>query len=90
MNGEALSITKRWMPRAIRLSVFSASGFLRSNMLGAGIDQSMHSAAVRHGASLPASTAGDFGSPWVASGQTIGCPSRRITMKKRFRMVGAP
>jgi hypothetical protein len=30
---------------------------------GAGIDQSMHSAAVRHGASLPASTAGDFGSP---------------------------
>jgi hypothetical protein len=43
--------------RAIRFSVFSASGFLRSNIDGVGMDQSMHSAAVRHGASLPVSTA---------------------------------
>lgn len=47
MNGSGASSTKRRSPRAIRRSVFSASGRSRSKMEGHGIDQSMHSAAVR-------------------------------------------
>jgi hypothetical protein len=70
------------MPRAMRFSVASASGFLRAKIDGHGSDQSMHSAAVRYGCSRPG--------PWVFSGQTIASPSQRAMMKRRFLEVGAP
>jgi hypothetical protein len=47
MNGSAELMTKRRMPSAMRRSVFSASGFLRSKIDGQARLQSMHSAAVR-------------------------------------------
>ncbi len=90
MNGSAASTTYRMIPFAIRLQVASASGRARSKMLGAGIDQSMHSAAVRQGFSLRDFTARLSGAACVAAGQTIGAPSHRATRNSRFRMVGAP
>ncbi len=48
-NGLADRSTYRTMPAAMRFKVFSASGFFRSKIDFAGSDQSMHSAAVRHG-----------------------------------------
>ncbi len=86
----SLSTTNLWIPRAIRFNVLTASGFLRSNIDGVGMDQSMHSAAVLHAASLPVSTAVDLGSPCEASGQTMGLSSQRINIKNRLRIVGAP
>ena len=80
---------KRCSPRAIRRSVFSASGFFRSKILGHGIDQSIISAAVRHGLSFPFITSGLSGAPCVGSGQTIGRPSRRATKKTASGIVGA-
>ncbi len=61
-----------------------------SNIDGQGRDQSMISAAVRHGGNWPDFTDSDFGSPCVGTGQTIGMPSRRAIRKRRFRIVGAP
>lgn len=55
MNGCTASTTYRITPLAIRRHVASASGFLRSKMLGAAMLQSMQSAAVRHGF-MPAGT----------------------------------
>ena len=69
------------MPRAIRFSVFSASDFLRPKMLGAGIDQSMHSAAVLNGRSP---------GPCVGVGQLAGIRSDVAIRKNLFRVVGAP
>ncbi|KHQ50344.1 hypothetical protein OA50_05019 [Mameliella alba] len=63
---------------------------LVSKIEGQGTDQSMHSAAVRHGLRLPCFTGFDAGSPWVGSGQMIGRPSRRAMMNSRLRIVGAP
>jgi hypothetical protein len=85
MNGVALSTTYRWMPCAIRRSVASASGLVRSKIERPRSDQSMHSAAVRQGFwPLPGTLA------CVGSGHTIGCPSQRATTNRRLRMVGAP
>ncbi len=78
------------MPVAIRLHVASANGVFRSNMLGQGIDQSIHSAAVRQGFNLPDLTASDSGSACVCVGHLIGIPSRRAIRKKRLRIVGEP
>ena len=69
MYGRGLSSTNRRMPSAIRCSVFSASGRLRSKIEGQGIDQSMHSAAVRTGAPVGAAfdaLAASTGLPLVA------------------------
>ncbi len=46
MKGSGLLMTNFSSPRAMRFSVFSASGFLRSNMLGQGRLQSIMLAAV--------------------------------------------
>ena len=64
MNGRGHWSTKRLIPSAIRRCVASASGRLRSKMLGTGIVQSMHSAAVRYGCARPG--------PCVGSGHTTG------------------
>nr|WP_237401371.1 hypothetical protein [Rhodovulum sulfidophilum] len=61
-----------------------------SKIDGQGSDQSMQSAALRHGSSLPLRTAGLAGSPWVGAGQAMGRPSRRATQNQRLRIVGAP
>jgi hypothetical protein len=83
MNGFAAVSTYRTMPRAIRRHVAGASGRLRSKIDGHGSDQSMHSAAARHGRGLPLL-------PCVGSGQRIGSPSQRATRNRRLRVVGAP
>jgi hypothetical protein len=56
-----------------------------------GHDQSMYSAAVRHGfrCALNKSVPIRFGLVWVGSGQIILWPSRLATMNSRLRMVGA-
>ena len=63
---------------------------LRSKIDGHGIDQSIHSAAVLYGLSLPDLTSLLSGAPWVGLGHLIGWPSRRATINKRLRIVGAP
>lgn len=78
------------IPFATRLQVASASGRSRSKMLGAGMLQSMQSAAVRHGLSFFCRTGRLAGAPCVGSGQTMGWPSQRATRNMRLRMVGAP
>jgi len=78
------------MPLAIRRHVASASGFVRSKIDGVGRVQSMHSAAVRQGLSLPDLTASLAGLPWVGAGHAIGRPSRLAIRNRRFRIVGAP
>ena len=90
MNGRLASITYRCTPRAMRRIVASASGLLRSKMLGHGIDQSMHSAAVRHGLSARDLTPVEPGAPCVGAGHTMGWPSQRATRNNRLRVVGAP
>jgi hypothetical protein len=90
MNGLGLLMTYFQIPLAIRRIVFSASGRFRPKIDGHGIDQSMISAAVRHGFSFPDRTSGESGAPCVGSGQTIGRPSQRAIRKNRFRIVGAP
>ena len=90
MNGCAALITYLSRPRATRRSVASASGLDRSKMLGQGIDQSMHSAAVRHGLRWPALTSALPGLPCVGVGHTMGWPSHRAIRKRRLRLVGAP
>jgi hypothetical protein len=72
----------RFRPSAILRSVASASGRLRSKMLGTGMSQSMHSAAVWYGCGRPG--------PWVGFGQRMGRPSRLAIRKSRFLEVGAP
>ena len=78
------------MPLAMRLQVASASGRARLKMDGAGMLQSMQSAAVRHGfmpeGTLPLAS----GWAWVGLGHVMGWPSRRATRNRRLRMVGAP
>src|SRR5258708_4976638 len=90
MNCSGESITYRLVPAATRRSVLSASGFLRSKMLGHGTDQSMHSAAVLHGFKwlVNKSVPIFFGLVLVGSGQTIGNPSHRATRNNRLRIVG--
>ena len=83
-------MTNFLIPRAILLRVFSERSFLRPNMEGQGKVQSIISAAVRHFFNCPFLTASLFGSPWVGYGHTIGNPSQRAIINKRFRMVGAP
>ena len=61
-----------------------------NNLLAPFCFLTMHSAGVHHGFCLPASTMGDFGSPWVITGQTIDLPSLRTTMNRRLRIVGVP
>ena len=90
MNGRLASITYRCTPRAMRRIVASASGRSRSKMLGVGMDQLMHSAAVRQGLSARDLTPVEPGAPCVGAGQTIGLPSRRARMYSRSRVVGAP
>jgi len=82
MNGCGASRTYFLIPRAMRRSVASASGFLRVKIDGHGMLQSMHSAAVRNGCARPG--------PWVGCGQAIASPSQRAMMKRRLRLVGAP
>ena len=53
IKGAGLSITNFCNPFAMRRIVFSASGFLRSNIEGHGKVQSIHSAAVRHALTSP-------------------------------------
>src|SRR5690606_41115694 len=68
MNGRGLFTTNFMMPCAMRRRVFSASGFFRSKIDGHGIDQSIISAEVRHGLSLPDRTSGLSGLPCVGDG----------------------
>ncbi len=82
MNGRAASITYRTTPAAMRLRVFSASGFFRSKMLGHGSDQSMIDAAACHACSRPL--------PCVGVGHAMRSPSQRATRKNRRRVVGVP
>ena len=90
MNGCAASYTYRTIPLAMRLQVASASGRVRSKIDGAGMVQSMQSAAVRHG-SMPAGTLPlASGCAWVGAGHVMGWPSHRATRNRRLRMVGAP
>jgi len=64
----------------MRRMVAGASGRARSKMLGHGIDQSMHSAAVRYGRRP---------GPLVGVGQMIGpVPRFFATMNRRLRVVG--
>src|SRR5690606_23461437 len=90
MNGSGLSNTNFFRPRAMRIMVFSASGFGRSNIDVTGMRQSIHSAAERYGSSSPDLTRAESAGPCVGSGHTTGYPSQRATIKKRFRVVGAP
>jgi hypothetical protein len=81
MNGSGELMTKRRMPSAMRRSVFSASGFLRSKIDGHGrvpVD------------ALGGGAVGLEAGPCVGSGFTMGRPSRRATMNRRSRVVGAP
>ena len=89
-------------PRMIRRMVLSAKGrtafklyrslisSLVSKMDGQGRLQSMISAALRHGFSLPLFTASLSRGAWVGSGHTMGFPSQRAIRTNRLRLVGAP
>ena len=61
-----------------------------AKMDGHGKDQSMISAAVRQGNSLPDNTSGLSGAPCVGFGQTMGSLSRRAIRNSRLRVVGVP
>ena len=102
INGSGLFKTNFFSPLAIRSIVFGASGrtaripyFLLissavSNMLGQGREKSNCVYAPTYGFNSPAFTSSLSAGPCVGSGQTIGLPSHRATIKNRFRMVGAP
>ena len=102
MNGSPLRMVNLSTPRMIRRMVLSANGrtafrpyfsrisALLSKMEGHGRLQSMISAALRQGFSLPLRTSSLSLGAWVRSGQTMGRPSQRAISTKRFRVVGAP
>lgn len=71
-NGRAASSTYLTMPFASRWRVAGTSGFGRSKMLGHGIDQSITSAAVRHGFFPDRATSS--GRAWLAFGHAYGLP----------------
>ena len=102
MNGAPDLIVNLSTPRMMRRKVLSASGRTAeipyhsrissfvAKIDGHGNDQSMISAALRHGSSLPLRTSALPLGACVRSGQTIARPSQRAISTSRRLVVGAP
>ena len=76
--------------RTARTPCFAKISAAVSKIDGHGSDQSMISAAVRHGSFRPETTSGSSGLPCVGFGHTMGRLSRRAMTNRRLRIVGAP
>ena len=102
MNGAPDLIVNLSTPRMMRRMVLSASGRTAAmpyrswissfveKIEGHGSDQSIISAALRHGNSLPLRTSALSRGACVRSGQTISRPSQRAISTSRRLVVGAP